>query len=58
MYDNVSLICQHNYTVAKLQTTVWRKILTGENIDEFQQFVNIFPIKIFRLVSYLYKMNE
>ena len=24
----------------------------------FQQFVNIFPIKIFCLVSYLYEINE
>ena len=27
-----------------------------ENIDEFDEF--LFPIKIFRLVSYLYEMNE
>ena len=33
--------------------TVRHKILTN-----FQQFVNIFPIKIFHLVSYLYEMNE
>ena len=32
------------------------KILT--NLTNFQQFINIFPIKIFRLVSYLYEMNE
>ena len=42
--------------------TVRRKILTGENIDEFDEFpaicVNIFPIKIFHLVSYLYEINE
>ena len=34
------------------------QILTGEILTNFQQFVNIFPIKIFRLVSYLYEMNE
>ena len=36
--------------------TVQRKILTGEiltNLMNFQQFINIFPIKIFHLVSYL-----
>ena len=44
--------------------TVQCKILTRENIDEFPAihqyfpFNNIFPIKIFRLVSYLYEMNE
>ena len=32
------------------------KILT--NLTNFRQFANIFPIKIFRLVSYLYEMNE
>ena len=32
------------------------EILT--NLTNFQQFVNIFPIKIFRLVSYLHEMNE
>ena len=35
--------------------TVRRKFLTGENIDEFDEFPairNIFPIKIFHLVSY------
>ena len=33
---------------------------TVQNFDgtNFQQFINIFSIKIFRLVSYLYKMNE
>ena len=31
---------------------VWHKILTGENIDKFDQFVNIFPIKIF-LATYM-----
>ena len=34
------------------------EILTGEILTNFQQFINIFPIKIFRLVSYLYEMNE
>ena len=45
----------------RVASTVRRKILTGEiltNLTNFQQFVNIFPIKIFRLVSYLYEMNE
>ena len=28
------------------------------NLTNFQQFVNIFSIKIFRLVSTLYEMNE
>ena len=40
--------------------TIWHKILTGVNIDRFdelQQFVNIFPIKICYLVSYLLLMN-
>ena len=32
------------------------EILT--NLTNFQQFINIFPIKIFRLVSYLYEINE
>ena len=32
------------------------EILT--NLTNFQQFVNIFPIKTFHLVSYLYEMNE
>ena len=44
-----------------IPSTVRRKILMGEiltNLTNFQQFVNIFPIKIFRLVSYLYEMNE
>ena len=33
----------------------------GGNIDEFDEFTAIrqyVPIKIFRLVSYLYEMNE
>ena len=32
--------------------------MTGEILTNFQQFVDIFPIKIFRLVSYLYEMNS
>ena len=41
--------------------TIRHKILTGENIDEFDEFPAIrqyFPYQIFRLVSYLYEMNE
>ena len=41
--------------------TVQHKILMGKiltNLTNFQQFVNIFPIKTFHLVSYLYEMNE
>ena len=37
------------------------KILTRENIDKFDEFPAIrqyFPYQIFRLVSYLYEMNE
>ena len=36
--------------------TVWHKIATGKNIDEFDEFSAIrqyFPIKIFCLASYL-----
>ena len=47
------LFCQcHNIY---LYNAVWRKILTEENIDEFDKFLTIhqyFPIKIFHLVSY------
>ena len=32
--------------------TVRHNFLTGENIDEFDEFPAIFPIKIFHLVSY------
>ena len=42
--------------IHKQQTvTVWRKILTGENIDEFDKFPTIcqyFPIKILHLATY------
>ena len=48
-------------TIYIIPRTVRRKILTVENIDEFQairqyfqQFVNIFPIKIFHSVNYSY----
>ena len=40
--------------------TVRHKFLTGgilTNLTDFQQFVNIFPIKIFHLVSYLSLMK-
>ena len=40
--------------------TVWHKILMREiltNLTNFQQFVNIFPMKIFDLASYLPLMN-
>ena len=37
--------------------TVWHKILMGEILTNFQQFVNIFPIKFFHLVSYLPLIN-
>ena len=40
--------------------TMRRKILMGEiftNLMNFQQFVNIFPIKIFHLLSYFPLMN-
>jgi len=36
-----------------LITTVWRKILTGENIDEFDEFLSIrqhFPYQNFPLI--------
>ena len=41
-----------NKTREILATTVRRKFLTGKILTDFQQFVNIFPIKIFHLVSY------
>ena len=44
------------YGALKL-ATVWRKILTVENIDEFDEFSAIrqyFPIKIFHSVNYSY----
>ena len=34
------------------QCTVWRKILTGENIDEFPTIRQYFPIKILHLATY------
>ena len=46
--------------LSNIYNTVRRKILMGEiltNLTNFQQFINIFPIKIFHLVSYLPLMN-
>ena len=38
-------------------STVWCKILKWKILTDFQQFVNIFPIKIFHSVSYLPLIN-
>ena len=50
----------HNY-VANALITVWCKILTVENIDEFDEFSAIrqyFPIKIFHLVCYFNTVGD
>ena len=47
--------------LSHIDNTVRRKILMGKiltNLMNLQQFVNIFPIKIFHLVSYLLLMLE
>ena len=51
---NITHTCMYCMCMCLLHT-VWRKILTGEiltNLTNFQQFNNMFPIKILYLATY------
>ena len=57
---NINWLKYHIVQIFDEGNTSRCKILTGEiltNLMNFQQFINIFPIKIFHLVSYLPLMN-